>query len=129
TPGGPMGLRDNNNQPLNPTHTYRFQVIVHDGDQNKGGDSAEGCNTLAGVRAPVQVKVAYADSYHLTAPTANTFPSPWAGAPNTNFYGQGCLAPYGASNGAPPCTNLVSGPSCVANCPIPPGQTCFGFDA
>jgi hypothetical protein len=24
-------------------HSYRLQVIVHDGDQNKGGDSGEGC--------------------------------------------------------------------------------------
>ena len=24
-------------------HSYRFQVIAHDGDQNKGGDSGEGC--------------------------------------------------------------------------------------
>ncbi len=24
-------------------HSYRFQVIVHDGDQNKGGDSGEAC--------------------------------------------------------------------------------------
>jgi hypothetical protein len=24
-------------------HSYRFQAIVHDGDQNKGGDSGEGC--------------------------------------------------------------------------------------
>jgi hypothetical protein len=24
-------------------HSYRFQVIAHDGDQNKGGDSGEAC--------------------------------------------------------------------------------------
>jgi hypothetical protein len=24
-------------------HSYRFQAIVHDGDQNKGGDSGEAC--------------------------------------------------------------------------------------
>jgi hypothetical protein len=24
-------------------HSYRLQVIVHDGDQNKGGDSGEAC--------------------------------------------------------------------------------------
>ncbi len=24
-------------------HSYRLQVVVHDGDQNKGGDSGEGC--------------------------------------------------------------------------------------
>jgi hypothetical protein len=24
-------------------HSYRFQVVVHDGDQNKGGDSGEAC--------------------------------------------------------------------------------------
>jgi hypothetical protein len=26
-------------------HSYRFQVILHDGDQNKGGDSGEACAT------------------------------------------------------------------------------------
>jgi hypothetical protein len=24
-------------------HSYRLQVVVHDGDQNKGGDSGEAC--------------------------------------------------------------------------------------
>ena len=38
------------NLSLLPGHTYRVQVIVHDGDQNKvGGDSGEGCvNFCAG---------------------------------------------------------------------------------
>jgi hypothetical protein len=34
-------------------HSYRFQVIVHDGDQNKGGDSGEACATFcAGTGTP-----------------------------------------------------------------------------
>jgi hypothetical protein len=28
---------------LLPYHSYRLQVMLHDGDQNKGGDSGEGC--------------------------------------------------------------------------------------
>ena len=37
-------LVDKNNQPLISGHTYRVQVIVHDGDQNKsGGDVGEAC--------------------------------------------------------------------------------------
>lgn len=32
------------NVPLEPAHSYRIQVMVHDGDQNKvGGDSGEAC--------------------------------------------------------------------------------------
>jgi len=27
-------------------HSYRIQVIAHDGDQNKGGDSGEACATF-----------------------------------------------------------------------------------
>src|SRR5262249_20838785 len=35
-------------------HSYRLQVIVHDGDQNKGGDSGEGCAIYcAGTGSPV----------------------------------------------------------------------------
>ncbi len=37
-------LVDNNGQPLQSNHWYRFQVISHDGDQNKaGGDAGEHC--------------------------------------------------------------------------------------
>ena len=33
---------------LIPGHTYRFQFMVHDGDQNKtGGDVGEACTTIA----------------------------------------------------------------------------------
>jgi uncharacterized repeat protein (TIGR01451 family) len=36
-----------NGQPLQTGHTYRVQLIVHDGDQNKtGGDAGEGCLTF-----------------------------------------------------------------------------------
>jgi hypothetical protein len=35
-------------------HSYRFQVIIHDGDQTRGGDSGEGCAVFcAGTGAPV----------------------------------------------------------------------------
>lgn len=38
---------------LIPGHTYRIQVILHDGDQNKsGGDVGELCTPLAGVVIP-----------------------------------------------------------------------------
>jgi hypothetical protein len=42
---------------LEPGHNYRFQVMVHDGDQNKiGGDSGEACVTFcAGNECPVDV--------------------------------------------------------------------------
>ena len=41
-------LHDQNGNTLQPGHTYRFQVIGHDGDQNKsGGDAGEACATLA----------------------------------------------------------------------------------
>jgi hypothetical protein len=37
---------------LNPGHSYRIQVIVHDGDQNKsGGDSGEACVNFCAVAA------------------------------------------------------------------------------
>jgi hypothetical protein len=42
---------------LEPGHNYRFQVMVHDGDQNKvGGDSGEACVTFcAGSECPTDV--------------------------------------------------------------------------
>ena len=42
---------------LEPGHNYRFQVMVHDGDQNKiGGDSGEACVTFcAGSECPADV--------------------------------------------------------------------------
>jgi hypothetical protein len=33
-------------------HSYRFQVMVHDGDQNKGGDSGESCAVYCAPSAP-----------------------------------------------------------------------------
>jgi len=37
-------LKDKNGNALIPGHSYRFQFMVHDGDQNKvGGDSGEAC--------------------------------------------------------------------------------------
>jgi hypothetical protein len=37
-------LRDRFGNPLLPNHVYRFEFMVHDGDQNKtGGDSGEAC--------------------------------------------------------------------------------------
>src|SRR5204862_4366297 len=41
-----LRVKDSNGnpQPLQPGHLYRFQFMVHDGDQNKtGGDSGEAC--------------------------------------------------------------------------------------
>ena len=36
---------------LDPSHSYRLQFMVHDGDQNKsGGDVGEACTTLPGLR-------------------------------------------------------------------------------
>jgi hypothetical protein len=41
-------LRDRFGNPLQANHTYRFEFMVHDGDQNKtGGDSGENCVTGA----------------------------------------------------------------------------------
>src|SRR5205085_546080 len=41
------GLHDENGNPLVAGHAYRFQVMTHDGDQNKpGGDAGERCTTL-----------------------------------------------------------------------------------
>jgi hypothetical protein len=42
---------------LEPGHNYRFQVMVHDGDQNKiGGDAGEACVTFcAGSECPADV--------------------------------------------------------------------------
>jgi hypothetical protein len=57
----PAGLKDEGygtearwNVTLSPGHSYRLQVIVHDGDQNKvGGDSGEACVLFcAGGTAP-----------------------------------------------------------------------------
>ena len=31
---------------LIPGHSYRLQVVLHDGDQTKGADSGEGCATF-----------------------------------------------------------------------------------
>ena len=41
---------------LEAGHNYRFQVMVHDGDQNKvGGDSGEACVTFcAGTMCPFE---------------------------------------------------------------------------
>ena len=37
-------LRDKNGNPLVPGNLYRFQFMVHDGDQNKvGGDTGQAC--------------------------------------------------------------------------------------
>jgi hypothetical protein len=39
-----LSLVDKIGNPLIPGHTYRFEFMVHDGDQNKtGGDSGEAC--------------------------------------------------------------------------------------
>jgi len=39
-------LLDRNGNPLQANHAYRFEFMVHDGDQNKtGGDSGENCVT------------------------------------------------------------------------------------
>jgi hypothetical protein len=48
---------------LEPGHNYRFQVMVHDGDQNKvGGDSGEACITFcAGNACPTEVLPCKAD--------------------------------------------------------------------
>jgi hypothetical protein len=41
------GLTDSDGHALSPGNTYRFQIIQHDGDQNKsGGDAGEYCSTL-----------------------------------------------------------------------------------
>jgi hypothetical protein len=41
-------LHDRNGNPLQANHTYRFEFMVHDGDQNKtGGDTGENCVTGA----------------------------------------------------------------------------------
>lgn len=41
-------LSDSDGHALQPGNTYRIQVIIHDGDQNKsGGDSGEFCSTLS----------------------------------------------------------------------------------
>jgi hypothetical protein len=48
-PSGPTGCNEGYGAELRfevallSGHSYRFQVIVHDGDQNKGGDSGEAC--------------------------------------------------------------------------------------
>jgi hypothetical protein len=40
-------LTDGAGNPLQPGHTYRVQILTHDGDQNKsGGDAGEFCVTL-----------------------------------------------------------------------------------
>jgi hypothetical protein len=36
-------------------HNYRFQVIAHDGDQNKGGDSGEACATFCAGTCPAGI--------------------------------------------------------------------------
>jgi len=49
---------------LEPGHNYRFQVMVHDGDQNKvGGDSGEACVTFcAGNECPAGVAACTKDA-------------------------------------------------------------------
>jgi hypothetical protein len=59
-PGGPGGMAGGNygtelrfEVGLVSGHSYRFQVVVHDGDQNKGGDSGEACAVFcAGTGTP-----------------------------------------------------------------------------
>jgi hypothetical protein len=41
--GGVYGAEIRFEAGLLPHHSYRLQVMLHDGDQNKGGDSGEGC--------------------------------------------------------------------------------------
>jgi hypothetical protein len=49
---------------LEPGHNYRFQVMIHDGDQNKiGGDSGEACVTFcAGNECPDELPSCTADA-------------------------------------------------------------------
>ncbi|MCX6032787.1 MAG: hypothetical protein NT169_26320 [Chloroflexi bacterium] len=43
---------------LIPGHTYRFQFMVHDGDQNKtGGDVGEACTTISIQKPPADLQV------------------------------------------------------------------------
>jgi hypothetical protein len=45
-----VGSLNPTDTPLLPTHTYRLQFLVHDGDQNKtGGDVGQACVVLNGM--------------------------------------------------------------------------------
>jgi hypothetical protein len=70
-------------------HSYRFQVIAHDGDQTRGGDSGEACAVFcAGTGAP-------------TCPAGTAAcGTNGTGCASSDFCGEdGCCHPMGSSAG------------------------------
>ena len=64
-------------------HSYRFQVIVHDGDQNKGGDSGEACAVFC------------AGTGSSCAPGVVVCPAADSNCPEGTVCTDGCCAPPG----------------------------------
>jgi hypothetical protein len=111
------------NVALIPGHSYRIQVIVHDGDQNKaGGDSGEACVLYcAGGTCPVE-------GCTMTG-SAGTCGS--EGCTSTGYAGtcgsEGCTSTGSAgSSGGPSCpeNSQVCGPGGIAPSACPSGTVC-----
>jgi hypothetical protein len=94
---------------LEPGHNYRFQVMVHDGDQNKvGGDSGEACVTFcAGNECPAGLQACTSGSECTNGDVCS---------------GGCCIPPPPPPPPPPPTADGGSGP-CPPSWQIPPGQT------
>ncbi len=72
-------------------HSYRFQVVVHDGDQNKGGDSGEACAEYcagSGNSCPTGVQTCVASESNNPCP-------------ETAVCTNGCCVPVSGPSGSP----------------------------
>jgi len=91
-------LQDQAGQALQPNHTYRVQVMSHDGDQNKaGGDVGELCTTIT--IPPTNVTTQVRNAANDTDVTGTTVPI------GTNVYDSATV--QGSVGGAKPTGNIT----------------------
>jgi hypothetical protein len=111
------------NVALIPAHSYRIQVIVHDGDQNKaGGDSGEACVLYcAGGTCPVEGCTS--TGYAGTCGSEGCTSTGYAGTCGS----EGCTSTgYAGSSGGPSCpeNSQVCGPGGIAPSACPASTVC-----
>ena len=110
---------------LTPGHTYRIQVMIHDGDQNKeGGDSGEACTTIT--MAPtgsIGDRVWYdANSDKVQQPS-----EPGLNGVKVNLYGGVC--PAGGPTGTPLQTQTTASDGNYDFVGLGAGSYCVAVDA
>jgi hypothetical protein len=111
-----VNLIDNNGQLLQTNRKYRLQVIVHDGDQNKGGgDVGQGCATATFDEQCFTPDTPTPTPTNLT-PTETSTPTP---TPTPTQPGAASVVAVKSSNPSSICINGVTGDVNVS-CSSPP---------